>query len=56
MTELERELLAALKNVLEDVNCMLNTESFLNGFVFNKYYEAIAKAEAQETNDAGKTA
>jgi len=48
---LEKELLAALKKAMQDVNWMLNSRQFLNEHVFNEYWDLIAKAEAQEAGD-----
>lgn len=41
------ELLGALKKAKEDINWMLNSRLFLNGFVFNYIDEAIAKSTGQ---------
>ena len=51
MTPLEKELLAALKEALEDINWMCNNEAFLSPYAVKKYYDTIAKAEAQEAGD-----
>ena len=47
LIEQNLELLGALKKAKEDINWMLNSRRFLNGFVFNYIDEAIAKSTGQ---------